>query len=143
MRNFYGFVVVLSFLLLNGCSNFDSKVGELAALPGTDTVLVGLYLDKNSYPQSTVETVKVFPGQKIIFAGPNEFDILFKDGKSPIRELQLKSSKGVVTVEIPKDIFEREQRATKKSVSIERLLYRYGIRVDGKVTDPNIVVVRR
>lgn len=136
--SFFGIAVVL--LALCGCANLGCKLDVKAALQGTDTAIVGLYIDDKGFPQPTVGRVNVYPGQKILFAGPNTFDIFFKDKVSPIGDLVVQSSNGVVIIEIPMDIFEREQRKSKMVDTKGELVYRYGIRANGKVTDPEIGV---
>jgi len=145
MRYINFFIILVTLFTLEGCAIVDSKLSKGTALPGTETAIVELYIDKNGYPQANIDKVIVYPGQKIIFAGPDKFDILFKDQKSPIGKLEIQSSNGIVTIEIPKDIFERTQREPKAADSrnIKQLLYRYGIRVNDKVTDPEIGVNRR
>lgn len=139
--NFFMAIVILS--ILGGCKTLDCKPDKGVALEGTETAIVGLYIDKNGYPQANVKSVKVYPGQKIIFAGPDKFDIFFKDQKTPTGRFEIPSSNGVVTIEIPNDVFEREQRESKSTDTKKELIYRYGIRANGKVTDPEIVVARR
>jgi hypothetical protein len=135
--------IIYLVFLLSGCASYvcEDKKGE--ALKGTESVLVGLYVDQNGYPQSQFKTVRVFPGQKIIFAGPDKFDILFKDRSSPVGKLELPSENGILVIEIPRDIFDKEQKAAKNDKRINELRYNYGIRVDGRVTDPEIIVTRR
>ncbi len=122
-------------LYLSGCASYHCKSEVGGALPGTDTALVGIYIDKNGYPQATVKDVRVHPGQKITFVGPDKFDILFKDQRSPIDLFEVSSSKGVLVIEIPRDAFSRQKMA---ATTVRELVYRYGIRVNGKVTDPTI-----
>lgn len=143
MRYINFFIVTAMLLVLGGCASLDCKPNKGAALEGTDTAIVGLYIDKNGYPQAEVDKVKIYPGQKIVFVGPERFEILFKDQKSPIGKQEVQSSNGIVVIDIPRDIFERDQRESKTADIKKELLYRYGIRVNGKVTDPDIWVVRR
>jgi hypothetical protein len=133
-------VAATALLVSAGCASLDCNPNTGKALPGTDTAVVGLYIDKNGYPQSTIDTVKVYPGQKIVFAGPEKFDIFFKDRKSPNDRIDNPSTNGIVTIEIPRDIFEREERQQK--TTIKELVYKYGIRANGKVTDPTIIISR-
>lgn len=142
MRHIRFFSAVIVLLVLGGCVNRDCKPDVGVVLQGTDTAIIGLFLDASGYPQAITNKVTVRPGQKIIFAGPAKFEILFKDQKSPVGELELESSGGVVVIEIPKDIFERDQRETKSKDVKNELVYRYGIRVDGRVTDPSIHIIR-
>ena len=142
MRHVNFYAVTILMLFLSGCTSQGCKPDKGTVLKGTDTAIIGLYLDGNAYPQATVDKVIVHPGQKIILAGPEKFDILFKDQKSPIGRLEIQSSNGIVVIEIPKDIFERNQRESKTTDMKKELVYRYGIRVNGKVTDPEIVIRR-
>ena len=130
--------VLTAVFVLGGCANKKCIPDVGVVLQGTNTAVVGLYLDENKNPQAVFEDVIVAPGQKIVFVGPDNFDILFKDQKSPIGELEIKSSRGIVVIEIPKDVFEKEQRASKSTTMKKELVYRYGIRVAGRVTDPSI-----
>ena len=136
-----------SFILLisTGCASLDCKPTTSKALPGTDTAVVGLYIDKNGYPQANIDTVRVFPGQKIVFVGPEKFEIFFKNQSSPIDNFEARTSNGILTIEIPKDIFEREQRKQRAATAneLKEIIYRYGIKANGKVTDPTIIVDRR
>ena len=125
------------------CASLDCKPTTTKALPGTETAVVGIYIDKNGYPQANIDTVRAYPGQKIVFVGPNKFDIFFKDQKSPTDRLETSSDNGIVTIEIPRDVFERDQRQSKITDVKKELLYRYGIRANGKITDPNIIIDRR
>lgn len=133
-------LAVTTLLVSAGCASLDCKPGAGKALPGTDTVLVGLYIDKDGYVQPNAEPIRVLPGQKIVFAGPDKFDIFFKENKSPNDKMDNPSVDGIVTVVIPKDIFEREER--KQKIQVRELIYKYGIRANGKVTDPTIIISR-
>ena len=106
MRYLNSFFIASIFFALSSCSRLDCKPDKGLVIPGTDTAVVELRLDKNGYPQPNVEQVTVAPGQKIIFVGPNQFEILFKDNRSPIEQPEVRSANGIVTVEIPKNIFE-------------------------------------
>ncbi len=143
MNYFKVFLFSSMLLVLGGCASKDCKPGAGKVLKGTDTALVGLYIDDKGYPQAIVKSVVVYPGQKIIFAGPDQFDILFKDNKSPIDAMEIRSSRGLVTIEVPIDIFERKQRESKSADAKDELRFNYGIRVKDKVTDPEVVVRRR
>jgi len=144
MHYFKIFFTVVILFISAGCASLDCKPITGKALPGTDTVVVGIYIDKKGYPQANIDTVRVLPGQKIIFVGPDKFEIFFKDQISPIDTQEVRTSNNVITVAIPKDIFEREQRKQRATTTneIKELNYRYGIRANGKITDPNIVITR-
>lgn len=142
--------LVISFLLvfLNGCAiagdRPDDKSRKLPisyALQGTSTAVVGIAIDTKGYPLETVKAIVLVPGQKVIFAGPNEFQILFKNKKSPTAKLNYKSERGIVTVEIPKDILGRAEykREYEKNKFVE---FNYAIRINGRELDPPIIVKR-
>jgi len=134
-------VVVIFVSLLVGCSGFHRSHDQGKVLPGTNSAVVGVYIDKNGYPQATIDQVKVSPGQRVVFVGPEKFDILFKDQRSPIGKLEVSSSTGILVVDIPRDIFESPRTTNfPQTTDIKALIYRYGIRVNGKVTDPSIIV---
>lgn len=132
-------------LMLSGCATLDCKPINGSVLPGTDTAIVGIYIDKNGYPQASVDEVTVYPGQKIVFSGPNQFDIVFKDQKSPIDVLEVKSTNGIVVITIPRDILERNKttQTTIDPNARKGVTYRYGIRANGKITDPSIRIEPR
>lgn len=136
-------VFALTFLLsaLSGCGLMECKQEETGAvMAGTSTAMVGLYIDSKGYPQPTVGTVVVAPGQRIVFTGPSRFDIVFKDKKSPVDAMELSAKDGVLILDIPKDVFVREDRRNPDNVGKDEIVYKYGIRVDGKLTDPVIIV---
>jgi len=126
------------FFVMAGCAELHCKKPKGSVLTGTDTAVVGIYIDDNGYPQAEVDVVTVRPGQNIKFVGPSKFDILFKDQRSPIDKLEVPSVDGVVTIQIPRDIFDRQSAAAARNLSVKELIYRYGIRVNGKITDPTI-----
>lgn len=141
MRFFKSLILLLSLTLSVGCASQDCSEKEIGVLSGTKTAVVKLYVDKKGYPQTKTEVVTVSPGQKILFAGPDRFDILFKNQLSPIEKLEVRSKDGVVVIEIPKDIFERARKTSPNTASANELIYKYGIRIGDKVTDPTIRIV--
>ncbi|PUA28735.1 MAG: hypothetical protein B0W54_19020 [Cellvibrio sp. 79] len=110
-------------------------------MQGTRTAVVGIAIDKKGYPLETVKAIVLTPGQKVIFAGPDEFQIAFKNKKAPAAQLDYRSEKGVITVEIPKDILEKPEykREYAKNKSVE---FNYAIRINGRELDPPIIVKR-
>lgn len=134
-------IVLLS---LSGCATVDCEKNTTGkVLAGTSTALVGLYIDSKGYPQASVDTVIVSPGQRIVFSGPKQFDIFFKEKKSPVEQFELPARDGVLILDIPEDVFTQEGRDDPSSQGKKELSYKYGIRVNGKETDPEIRVVPR
>lgn len=111
------------------------------ALPGTTTAVVGIAINKEGVPQETVREIVLLPGQKVLFAGPDRFQIVFKDKKSPNSLIRQDSKDGVITVNIPKDILDRGQYVEefKKNNYIK---FNYSIIVNGKELDPPLIIKR-
>ena len=149
MRHLKYFIFFTFLLAISSCTSHKFKPKNVGVLPGTDTVVVGISLDPKGYPVHTVGRIDLKVGQKIIFAGPEKFSIFFKNGISPFNELdfrslaglnrdslkqnrvELSSINGVVTVNIPKDLFERPENRGKPYID-----YYYGINVNGLEIDP-------
>jgi hypothetical protein len=143
----YKSLVACCFLLfLNGCATADDRSGTTMkslpisyALQGTSTAVVGIAIDKKGYPLETVKVIILTPGQKVIFAGPNEFQIAFKNKKAPSARLNYRSEKGIVTVEVPTNILDRPEfrQEYEKNKSVE---FNYAIKINGRELDPPIIV---
>src|SRR4051812_29807828 len=119
MRYFKILFATIVLFVSAGCASLDCKPTSGKALPGTDSVLVGIYIDGKGYPQATLDTVRALPGQKIIFAGPDKFEIFFKDQNSPIDAQEVRTSNNVLAIDIPKDVFEREQKKRRAATTGE------------------------
>lgn len=134
--------VVCVFGLLSGCASMDCEPEKLHtgyALSGTETVVVGIGIDKDGMPKETYKDVVAHPGQKVLYAGPDEFSIIFKNRKTPNRKVENASSNGVVIIEIPKDIFERKEFIEEFRKN-NQLVFDYGIKANGKELDPPMVI---
>lgn len=137
------FKVCMSFLIilgLSGCAINECKPEIGRALPGTNTAVVGIFLGKDGVPNETVKEVVVHPGQNVLYAGPDDFKIVFKNRKTPNRVVSNVSRDGVVLIKIPKDIFQKKEfvEEFRKNKS---LVFDYSIWVNGKEYDPPIRVV--
>lgn len=133
------FVIFIISAGLLACSpKSEPKIGY--ALPGTNTAVVGIYLGEDGVPQETVKEVVVHPGQKVLYAGPDVFQIIFKNEKTPNENVKNESQGGVVIIEIPENIFQRKEflEEFRKNNS---LVFDYSIWVNGKEYDPPIRVV--
>jgi len=139
------FILVGTLLSFVGCASVDCEPDKLRtgyAQSGTNTVVVGIGIDKNGIPKETVKDVVVYPGQKVLYAGPDEFSIIFKNRKTPNRKVENVSVNGVVVIEIPEDILERKEFAEEFRKN-KQLVFDYGIRANGKELDPPLIVRRR
>jgi hypothetical protein len=140
MKLFKMFIYLFFMLGFAGCAVSECKPEIGKALPGTNTAVVGVFLAKDGTPKETVKEVVVHPGQNVLYAGPDEFKIVFKNKKTPNRVVSNPSKDGVVLIKIPKDIFERKEfiEEFRKNKS---LVFDYSIWVNGKEYDPPIRVV--
>lgn len=142
-------IVAFLFVFVNGCAAVDvgrklPPVKELPssyALQGTTTALVGIAIDKNGVPLETVKEVVLRPGEKALFAGPDRFQVVFKNQKAPNEKMKYESQNGVIVVTIPKDILSRKEfvEEFRKNESVQ---FNYSILVNGKELDPPMVIKR-
>lgn len=139
----YVFMVFL-ITCMSGCSHAQSKNERLPtayAVPGTSTAVVGIALDKKGYPKETVKEIVLYPGQKVVFAGPDEFLVAFKNKKAPTKDIRYKSTNGAIRIEIPKDILERPEFIEEFRKN-KFLRFDYSINVKGRELDPPIIIRR-
>lgn len=134
-------VSVLTLLLsINTFADGKCNKRECRVLPGTNTIVISISIDDNGYPiPSLMDDMTIHPGQKIVFAGPDEFTIFFKDGKSPFKKHEFKSKDGIVILQIPPHIFE-DNRFFEETYQNGNISFNYGVNANGKVTDPSIHV---
>ncbi len=137
--DFLKYAVLASTLLSSSVfADGACKKKECRALPGTNTIVISISIDENGYPQpSLLDEMTLHPGQKIVFAGPDEFTVFFKEGKSPFKKSEFKSKDGVVTLQIPPRIFE-DNRFSEEIYRNTGITFNYGVEVNGKITDPTI-----
>ncbi|AQT62531.1 hypothetical protein B0D95_18305 [Cellvibrio sp. PSBB023] len=111
-------------------------------MEGTNTAVVGIGVDKQGIPFLAAKEIIVAPGQKILFAGPDEFIVVFKKKKSPNRKIENPSKNGVVVISVPNQIFEQSEFVEEFRKNSE-VRFSYGVIVNGKELDPDIIVRRR
>lgn len=140
MHHFKLLSLVFGAMLLAGCATNLCKPEVAYALPGTDAAVVGIFIGKDGMPQETYKEVRVHPGQKVIYAGPDKFSIVFKNRKTPNGIVENESDDGVVVIQIPENIFER-QEFVEEFRKNNSLTFDYGIRANGKELDPPLVVI--
>jgi len=132
------------FTLLTACGSMDCKPQKPTtgkALPGTNTVVVGISLDKSGMPQESYKDIVAYPGQKVLYAGPDQFSIVFKDKKTPNGKIENKSIRGVVVIQIPENIFAQKE-FIEEGRKFDQLTFDYGIRTNGKELDPPLIIRR-
>ena len=119
----------------------NKKLPVSYALSGTSTAVVGIAIDKNGIPKETVREIVLLPGQKVLFAGPDRFQISFKDKKSPNRKIKYESKNGVIVVDIPKDILDRGEFVDEFK-KYNYVKFNYSIFINGKELDPPLIIRR-
>lgn len=132
--------IMFGVTLLAGCASLDCKPGDAHVLPGTNTAVVGIFINKDGFPQETTKEVVVRPGQRVFYAGPDRFSIVFKNRKTPNGKVENESANGVVVIEVPRDIFERKEFIEEFRKN-NYLTFNYGIRANGKELDPPLKVI--
>lgn len=129
MRSLYS-LVVLVCVLMGGCSS--RQITETFPLEGTDTVAVRIAVDKKTgKPYVKEETVVVNTGQRIVWVGPTDFQIVFPDG-SPFQADKYSTEDAVINLTVPKNKDKRSGTKTK---------YKYDVIVNGERLDPHIVII--
>lgn len=144
MRFFNILTLCVLTVFFSGCSIAQTKNDKLPSsyvLQGTNTALVGIALDRKKFPLETVKEVVLKPGQKVIFAGPDKFLIYFKNKKTPLKDLRFESKDGVISMVIPRDIFDRPEFAEEYKRN-KFLRFDYAINVNGRELDPPMIIRR-
>lgn len=138
--------LIALIVFFTGCASAVDKkertrLSESYALKGTNTAVVGIAIDSKGIPLETVKAVILKPGQRAVFAGPDEFQIIFKGKKTPSSKLQYRSSNGVVIIDVPKNIVERPDLKNEFDKS-GQVRFDYAIRIKDRELDPPFIVKR-
>lgn len=142
MKLFKLCAIVFGIVFVGGCVSNKCELGAASALIGTDTAVVGIAVDKNGYPKEIYSEVFLHPGQRVIYAGPDRFSIVYKNEKSPTGKVKYDSVDGVVVIDIPDDIFERKEFSEEFRKN-KKLVFDYGISANGKELDPPLSIIPR
>ncbi len=130
-------IMSIGAFAIEPCTKKKCKV-----ISGTNTIVITISVDEEGNPlPSITELLVLKPGQRIVFAGPEEFSIFFKDQKTPFKESEFKSKEGVVTLKVPEKIFE-DKRFFDESYRESGISFNYGVRVNGREFDPPIIIRR-
>lgn len=144
MNSFKVVNVVALVAIMSGCALAQTQTERLPnayALPGTTTAVVGIAIDRKGYPKETVRAIVLHPGEKVVFAGPDTFLLAFKNKKAFGQQLRYQSKGGVVKLEVPRNILEREE-FKEEYIKNKQLVFDYAITVNGKELDPPIIIRR-
>lgn len=145
MHIFAKLIALSGVFFIVGCSALSSEIKNhhtVYPMAGTNTAVVGIGVDKQGIPFVAAREIIVEPGQKILFAGPDEFIVTFKNKKSPNRKIDNPSRGGVVKIEVPNEILEQREFVEEYRKN-GQLKFNYGVIVNGKELDPEIIVRRQ
>lgn len=145
MHLFAKLIALFGVFFVAGCSAISSEIKNhhtVYPMVGTNTAVVGIGVDKQGIPFVAAREIIVEPGQKILFAGPDEFIVTFKNKKSPNRKIDNPSRSGVVKIEVPSEILEQREFVEEYRKN-GQLKFNYGVIVNGKELDPEIIVRRQ
>lgn len=131
----------------------SSYKNVVTVIANTNTAIVGVPLTKDQKLPKSLEKlkIKIKVGQKVVFAGPEKFEIFAKDDKFAVLEINTRTSacdkaskecigskEGVININIPKVIsnptLARELKEKKK------IIVPFGIRIDGYEIDPEMEI---
>ncbi|UUA70930.1 hypothetical protein [Cellvibrio sp. QJXJ] len=145
MHIFIKSIALCGVFVIAGCSVVSSEIKNhhtVYPMEGTNTAVVGIGVDKSGVPFVAAKEIIVAPGQKVLFAGPDEFVVTFKNKKSPNRKIDNPSRGGVVKIEVPSEVFEQGEFVEEYRKN-GQLKFNYGVIVNGKELDPEIIVRKK
>lgn len=128
-------VYVIMVSMLAACGNVKEQnvshpcdCNDGMVLEGTDTAVVRISVGSNGIPRVSTEKVVLYPGQRIVWAGPTDMEVKFPQ-RSPFKENVLRTRDGVINRVIP-DV----------KIKGKEIIYKYDVVVDGKVLDPLLIL---
>lgn len=139
---YFKFLIIMFSIFVVGCASKNCELGAAYALPGTETAVVGIAVGEDGIPKEIYSEVFLHPGQKVIYAGPERFSIIYKNKKSPTGKVRYDSVNGVVTIQVPEDIFSKKDFVEEFRKN-NKLVFDYGISVNGKELDPPLSIIPR
>lgn len=145
MNIFTRLIALLGVFVVAGCSAVSSEIKShhtVYPMAGTNTAVVGIGVDKHGVPFIAAKEIIVEPGQKVLFAGPDEFTVVFKNKKSPNRKIDNPSKAGVVRIDVPSEVFQQREFVEEYRKD-GQLKFNYGVIVNGVELDPELIVRRR
>lgn len=130
---------LFAMLIITACAYGGAYVNQQkpvgVALPGTDTVTVGISLGHDGVPKVSVDPVIIKAGQRLVFIGPVRYMIEFPDG-SPFKETRFSTDNAVINLELPEA---RKRSRGDGDLNIKQ--FKYNITVEDKVLDPYVVLI--
>lgn len=122
-------VVLMFTVLAADAEKKEKRKGKV--LKNTKTAVVEISLDETGMPVVNYDEIELKTGDRIIFVGPEDFEINFPK-KSPFKVKKLMAQSGVINVKIKK-------RKNKKG----KVNYKYDIIHNDKVLDPDLIIVHQ
>lgn len=161
--NTFKFLPLAVLIALTGCATvkLENKITEVEkhhkhtvhVIKNTNTAIVGIPLTKEQKLPKSLEKlkIKVKTGQKVVFAGPEKFEIFAKDDNFAILEINTRTSNcdkasqdcigskdGVINITIPKTISNPKLANELKEKKTIKVMF--GIRIDGDEIDPEMEI---
>lgn len=116
--------------------------------------LVKVFVADDGIPNVNIETVVVYPEQKVVFEGPKKFSLIFK-GVSPDdaseRDREYSTDDGVIEITVGKEFKDalssmkydkRTAQTQGESPELARhITIKYDVEVNGKVRDPKMKII--
>lgn len=161
--NTFKFLPLALLIALSGCTTvkLENKIVDndkhhkhtVHVIKNTNTAIVGIPLTKEQKLPKSLEKlkIKVKLGQKVVFAGPEKFEIFAKDDNFAILEINTRtytcdkaskecigSKDGVINITIPKTV--SNQTLARELKEKKKIIVPFGIRIDGDEIDPEMEI---
>jgi hypothetical protein len=163
--NTFKFLPLAMLIALSGCATvkMENKIitnekhskHTVHVIKNTNTAIVGIPLTEDKKLPKSLEKlkIKVKTGQKVVFAGPEKFEIFAKNNNFAIfkaytqtqscdKQSQecLASKDGVINLNIPKPKDISDPAIAKQLREQKKIIVPFGIRIDGDEIDPEMEI---
>jgi hypothetical protein len=159
------FLPLAALIVLTGCTTvkLENKIADMDkhhkhtvhVIKNTNTAIVGIPLTKEQKLPKSLEKlkIKVKTGQKVVFAGPEKFEIFAKDNNFAVLGINTQTSNcdkasqdcigskdGVINITIPKPKDISNPALVKELREKKKIIVPFGIRIDGDEIDPEMEI---
>ncbi len=130
-------IFVLFLFAVSACANNTSqeKTSRSSVNKGTDTAVVKISIDKKGMPYVDVDPVIIKEGQRIVWVGPTEMQVIIQEG-DVLSEEDLATKDAVINLKthvLDEKLWDEKERVKK---------FKYDVVVKGVVLDP-VIILRR
>ena len=150
MKNIRMYKYLLVFLVVGGLLSGCSLRCKTDPIPGTETAAVIISVGKNKIPKVNKEVVTVYPGQRLVFVGPEKFILRYReefpferddenepDPQCP-ESTEICTDDGVITLRV----LEKYGNILKQK-DVDEILIKYDVIVNGVVLDPYVRIIEQ